>query len=146
MEGRANSKIPWIHDNRPAGAWRIRDSRIGTLTNFVETGQARDKILFFKFDQVSGTASTSGSVTSTDPKAYLRWIVRPLRPRQRLVTLNARVCHLIRSSSSIRNTPPVGLQQLPWKNIWLLRVQGCEQCPKPEERRCLARTHKITWA
>ena len=56
----------------------------GTLTNFVEIGQARDKILSLKLDQVrmlvtvsplvwaltvlqvSGTASTSGSATSID--------------------------------------------------------------------------------
>ena len=102
--GRANSKIPWIHDSRCARLWRCEllsthdvqehggfetpgDS--GTLTNFVEIGQARDKILSLKLDQVtdachclssclgltvlqvSGTASTSGSATSIDPKGYL---------------------------------------------------------------------------
>lgn len=41
----------------------------GTLTNFVEIGQARDKILSLKLDQVSGT--TSGTATSVDPKGYL---------------------------------------------------------------------------
>lgn len=67
----------------------------GTLTNFVEIGQARDKILslkldqvyifpkkhsffsfspliFFSFSKISGTASTlSGTSTSIDPKGYL---------------------------------------------------------------------------
>ncbi|KAK7061468.1 PRP1 splicing factor, N-terminal-domain-containing protein [Favolaschia claudopus] len=42
----------------------------GTLTNFVEIGQARDKILSLKLDQISGTA-TSGTSTSVDPKGYL---------------------------------------------------------------------------
>lgn len=41
----------------------------GTLTNFVEIGQARDKILSLKLDQVSG--ATSGTATSVDPKGYL---------------------------------------------------------------------------
>ncbi|KAF9783203.1 PRP1 splicing factor, N-terminal-domain-containing protein [Thelephora terrestris] len=41
----------------------------GTLTNFVEIGQARDKILSLKLDQVSGVAS--GTATSVDPKGYL---------------------------------------------------------------------------
>ncbi|CCM03564.1 uncharacterized protein FIBRA_05700 [Fibroporia radiculosa] len=43
----------------------------GTLTNFVEMGQARDKILSLKLDQVSGTSTTSGLSTSIDPKGYL---------------------------------------------------------------------------
>ncbi|KDQ51251.1 hypothetical protein JAAARDRAFT_140512 [Jaapia argillacea MUCL 33604] len=43
----------------------------GTLTNFVEIGQARDKILSLKLDQISGTANISGSQTSVDPKGYL---------------------------------------------------------------------------
>ncbi|KAM5535001.1 hypothetical protein V8D89_011374 [Ganoderma adspersum] len=42
----------------------------GTLTNFAEMSQARDKILSLKLDQVSGTA-TSGLQTSIDPKGYL---------------------------------------------------------------------------
>lgn len=41
----------------------------GTLTNFVEIGQARDKILSLKLDQVSG--ANSGTATSVDPKGYL---------------------------------------------------------------------------
>jgi hypothetical protein len=62
-----NSKIPWIHDSRCARLWHCEflsthdvqehggfetpgDS--GTLTNFVEIGQARDKILSLKLDQV----------------------------------------------------------------------------------------------
>ncbi|KAF8644774.1 hypothetical protein AX16_008280 [Volvariella volvacea WC 439] len=43
----------------------------GTLTNFVEIGQARDKILSLKLDQLSGTTTSSGLATSVDPKGYL---------------------------------------------------------------------------
>lgn len=44
----------------------------GALTNFVEIGQARDKLLSIKLDQLSSsTASTSGLSTSIDPKGYL---------------------------------------------------------------------------
>ncbi|KAF7767988.1 hypothetical protein Agabi119p4_7231 [Agaricus bisporus var. burnettii] len=43
----------------------------GILTDFVEIGQARDKILSLKLDQISGTTSTSGTSTSVDPKGYL---------------------------------------------------------------------------
>ena len=39
------------------------------MTNFVEIGQARDKILSLTLDQVSGV--TSGTATSVDPKGYL---------------------------------------------------------------------------
>ncbi|GJJ13502.1 hypothetical protein Clacol_007756 [Clathrus columnatus] len=41
------------------------------LTNLVEMGQARDKVLSLKLDQISGTSSISGSATSVDPKGYL---------------------------------------------------------------------------
>ncbi|KAF4617995.1 hypothetical protein D9613_012962 [Agrocybe pediades] len=44
----------------------------GALTNFVEIGQAPDKILSPKLDQISGTQSTlNGTSTSVDPKGYL---------------------------------------------------------------------------
>jgi len=44
----------------------------GTLTNLVELGQARDKVLSLRLDQISGTASSlGGSQTSIDPKGYL---------------------------------------------------------------------------
>ncbi|KAG6816969.1 hypothetical protein H0H87_001284 [Tephrocybe sp. NHM501043] len=45
----------------------------GALTNFVEMGQARDKILSLKLDQISNIASgsSSGTSTSVDPKGYL---------------------------------------------------------------------------
>ncbi|KAF5360482.1 hypothetical protein D9756_005026 [Leucocoprinus leucothites] len=49
----------------------VTPAESGTLTNFVELGQARDKILSLKLDQISGTASTSGTSTSVDPKGYL---------------------------------------------------------------------------
>ncbi|KAF9553040.1 hypothetical protein CPC08DRAFT_788467 [Agrocybe pediades] len=44
----------------------------GRLTNFVEIGQARDKILSLKLDQIFGTQSTlNWTSTSVDPKGYL---------------------------------------------------------------------------
>jgi pre-mRNA-processing factor 6 len=43
----------------------------GALTDLVEIGQARDRILSLKLDQISGTASMSGSASSVDPKGYL---------------------------------------------------------------------------
>ncbi|KAJ2916896.1 hypothetical protein MD484_g3518, partial [Candolleomyces efflorescens] len=48
----------------------------GTMTNFVEIGQARDKLLSIKLDQLSSSISStssagSGLSTSIDPKGYL---------------------------------------------------------------------------
>lgn len=43
----------------------------GALTDFVEIGQARDKILSLKLDQASGSSGASGSATAIDPKGYL---------------------------------------------------------------------------
>lgn len=49
----------------------------GTLTNFVEIGQARDKILSLKLDQVRG-----GAVTST--LSYAKGVYRFPGPRRPL--------------------------------------------------------------
>lgn len=49
----------------------ITPADAGAMTNFVEIGQARDKILSLKLDQISGTSTVSGSATSVDPKGYL---------------------------------------------------------------------------
>ncbi|KAL5524399.1 PRP1 [Sanghuangporus sanghuang] len=49
----------------------VTPAESGTLTNFVEIGQARDKILSLKLDQISGTSSVAGTATSVDPKGYL---------------------------------------------------------------------------
>ncbi|KAF8509992.1 PRP1 splicing factor, N-terminal-domain-containing protein [Hysterangium stoloniferum] len=43
----------------------------GALTDLVEMGQARDKVLSLKLDQISGTSSINGSASSIDPKGYL---------------------------------------------------------------------------
>ncbi|KJA17190.1 hypothetical protein HYPSUDRAFT_146818 [Hypholoma sublateritium FD-334 SS-4] len=43
----------------------------GMMTDFVEIGQARDKILSLKLDQISSTPATSGLSTSIDPRGYL---------------------------------------------------------------------------
>src|ERR1700761_2243048 len=43
----------------------------GSLTNLVEIGQARDRILTLKLDQISGTSSIAGTASSVDPKGYL---------------------------------------------------------------------------
>ncbi len=62
-----SSKIRWTHDSRCARLWHCEillthdvqehggystPADSGTLTNFVEIGQARDKILSLKLDQV----------------------------------------------------------------------------------------------
>jgi hypothetical protein len=62
-----NLKTPWIHDSRCVRLWLCEfpstydeqehggfetSADSGTLTNFVEIGQARDKILSLKLDQV----------------------------------------------------------------------------------------------
>ncbi|KAF8488326.1 hypothetical protein F5888DRAFT_1639265 [Russula emetica] len=81
---------------------------------------------------------------------FLHWIVKSLRPRQRLAALNARVCYSIRSSSPIRNTPPVGSQQLPWKSmrgVWFLRVNLSNKAASSARiaaRLYLRRAHIIT--
>jgi len=52
-----------------AGGFETPGSADGTLTNLVAIGQARDKVLGLKLDQISD--SVAGGSSTIDPKGYL---------------------------------------------------------------------------
>ena len=167
-----NSKIHWIHDSRCARPWHCEllpthdlkehggfetSGDPGTLTNFVEIGQARDKILSLKLDQVgmpvthsplssvvlqvSGTASTSGSATSIDPKGYLTSL------DSQVIKSEAEIGDIKRArmlfDSLIKSNPKhapgwiaaAALEEHAGRMVAARKLikQGCEQCPKSED-------------
>ncbi|KAJ8508012.1 hypothetical protein ONZ45_g9676 [Pleurotus djamor] len=116
----------------------------GTLTNFVEIGQARDKILSLKLDQVSaGTSTTSGLSTSIDPRGYLT----SLDSASALLKTSAEIGDIKRArmlfDSLVKSNPKhapgwiaaacleehAGRMVAARKTI----MQGCEMCPKSED-------------
>jgi pre-mRNA-processing factor 6 len=129
----------------------------GTLTNFVEIGQARDKILSLKLDQVrmlvtvtplgltvlqvSGTATTSGSATSIDPKGYLTSL------DSQVIKTEAEIGDIKRArmlfDSLIKSNPKhapgwiaaAALEEHAGRMVAARKLikQGCEQCPKSED-------------
>jgi pre-mRNA-processing factor 6 len=131
----------------------------GTLTNFVEIGQARDKILSLKLDQVwtpvtnfssclgltvlqvSGTATTSGSATSIDPKGYLTSL------DSQVIKTEAEIGDIKRArmlfDSLIKSNPKhapgwiaaAALEEHAGRMVAARKLikQGCDQCPKSED-------------
>ncbi|KAI0086964.1 PRP1 splicing factor, N-terminal-domain-containing protein [Irpex rosettiformis] len=113
----------------------------GTLTNFVEMGQARDKVLSLKLDQVSGTSTASGLATSVDPKGYLT----SLDSVQ--IKSDAEIGDIKRArmlfDSLVKSNPKHGpgwiaaacLEEHAGRMVAARKLikQGCEQCPKSED-------------
>ncbi|KAF9052133.1 PRP1 splicing factor, N-terminal-domain-containing protein [Panaeolus papilionaceus] len=112
----------------------------GTMTNFVEIGQARDKILSLKLDQISGTA-TSGTSTSIDPKGYLTSLDSQILKSDAEIgdIKKARMLFdsLVKSNpkhapgwiAAARLEEHAGRMVAARKQIKM----GCEQCPKAED-------------
>ncbi|PPQ71171.1 hypothetical protein CVT26_011032 [Gymnopilus dilepis] len=112
----------------------------GTLTNFVEIGQARDKILSLKLDQISGTA-TSGTATSVDPKGYLTSLDSVV------IKSDAEIGDIKRArmlfDSLVKSNPKHApgwiaaacLEEHAGRMVAARKIikQGCEQCPKNED-------------
>ncbi|KAG5221097.1 Pre-mRNA-processing factor [Salix suchowensis] len=114
-----------------------------SLTNFVEIGQARDKILSLKLDQVSGTSTASGLSTSIDPRGYLT----SLDSASAMLKTSAEIGDIKRArmlfDSLVKSNPKhapgwiaaacleehAGRMVAARKTI----MQGCEMCPKSED-------------
>ncbi|KAJ2928272.1 hypothetical protein H1R20_g8821, partial [Candolleomyces eurysporus] len=114
----------------------------GTLTNFVEIGQARDKLLSIKLDQLSSsTASSSGLSTSIDPKGYLT----SLSSIQ--IKSDAEIGDIKRArmlfDSLVKSNPKHApgwiaaacLEEHAGRMVAARKIikMGCEQCPKSED-------------
>ncbi|KAJ7283920.1 PRP1 splicing factor, N-terminal-domain-containing protein [Mycena rebaudengoi] len=112
----------------------------GTLTNFVEIGQARDKILSLKLDQISGTA-TSGTSTSVDPKGYLTSLNSVVLKSDAEIGDIKRARMLFDSlvKSNPKHSPgwiaAACLEEHAGRMVAARKIikAGCEQCPKSED-------------
>ncbi|KAJ6599323.1 PRP1 splicing factor, N-terminal-domain-containing protein [Mycena vulgaris] len=112
----------------------------GALTNFVEIGQARDKILSLKLDQISGTA-TSGTSTSVDPKGYLTSLNSVILKSDAEIGDIKRARMLFDSlvKSNPKHSPgwiaAACLEEHAGRMVAARKIikAGCEQCPKSED-------------
>jgi pre-mRNA-processing factor 6 len=151
-----SERLHWTHHAQEHGGFETpADS--GTLTNFVEIGQARDKILSLKLDQVkccnlpfrlgltlhqvSGTATASGSATSIDPKGYLTSL------DSQVIKTEAEIGDIKRArmlfDSLIKSNPKhapgwiaaAALEEHAGRMVAARKLikQGCEQCSKSED-------------
>ncbi|THG98949.1 hypothetical protein EW026_g3320 [Hermanssonia centrifuga] len=113
----------------------------GTLTNFVEMGQARDKILSLKLDQVSGTSTSSGLSTSVDPKGYLTSLDSVILKTDAEIGDIKRARMLFDSlvKSNPKHSPgwiaAACLEEHAGRMVAARKIikAGCEQCPKSED-------------
>lgn len=113
----------------------------GTLTNFVEIGQARDKILSLKLDQISGTATSSGFSTSVDPKGYLTSLDSVIIKSDAEIGDIKRARMLFDSlvKSNPKHSPgwiaAACLEEHAGRMVAARKIikAGCEQCPKSED-------------
>lgn len=128
------------------------------MTNFVEIGQARDKILSLKLDQVgsineefafhtngvsqiSGTSVNSGLATSVDPKGYLTSLDSVV------IKSDAEIGDIKRArmlfDSLVKSNPKHApgwiaaacLEEHAGRMVAARKLikAGCEQCPKSED-------------
>ncbi|KAG6902409.1 hypothetical protein C0995_000335 [Termitomyces sp. Mi166 len=114
----------------------------GTLTNFVEMGQARDKILSLKLDQISNSAfAASGTSTSVDPKGYLTSLDSVIIKSEAEIGDIKRARMLFDSlvKSNPKHAPgwiaAACLEEHAGRMVAARKLikQGCEQCPKSED-------------
>ncbi|KAH7921622.1 hypothetical protein BV22DRAFT_1132130 [Leucogyrophana mollusca] len=113
----------------------------GALTNFVEIGQARDKILSLKLDQISGTSTTSGSASSVDPKGYLTSLNSVVLKSEAEIGDIKRARMLFDSlvKSNPKHSPgwiaAACLEEHAGRMVAARKLikAGCEQCPKSED-------------
>ncbi|TDL17207.1 hypothetical protein BD410DRAFT_730230 [Rickenella mellea] len=113
----------------------------GTLTNFVEIGQARDKILSLKLDQISGTSSVSGTATSIDPKGYLTDLNSVIHKTEAEIGDIKRARMLFDSlvKSNPKHAPgwiaAACVEEHAGRMVAARKLikAGCEQCPKSED-------------
>ncbi|KAL9711314.1 U4/U6 x U5 tri-snRNP complex subunit Prp1 [Leucoagaricus gongylophorus] len=119
----------------------VTPAESGTLTNFREIGQARDRMLSLKLDQISGTASTSGTSTSVDPKGYLTSLDSVVIKSEAEIGDIKRARMLFDSlvKSNPKHAPgwiaAACLEEHAGRMVAARKIikSGCENCPKSED-------------
>ncbi|CAH7689019.1 PRP1 splicing factor, N-terminal-domain-containing protein [Phakopsora pachyrhizi] len=122
-------------DITPAGD---QSSTTGVMTNFVEIGAARDKVLGLKLDQVKD--SVSGS-TTIDPKGYLTQMNSIVYKTEAEIGDIKRARALLDSLIKSNKTHPPGwiaaarVEVAAGKQVTARRImaQACVECPKSQD-------------
>lgn len=128
-------------DSRQQENTGLETQAVGQMTNFLEIGQARDKILSLQLDRVSGTSSTSGSATSVDPKGYMTAL------NSVVLKSDAEIGDIKRArmlfDSLVKSNPKHGpgwiaaacLEEHAGRMVAARKLikAGCENCPKSED-------------
>ena len=104
-------------------------------------GQARDKVLSLKLDQVSGTSTASGLATSVDPKGYLTSLDSVVLKTDAEIGDIKRARMLFDSlvKSNPKHAPgwiaAACLEEHAGRMVAARKLikMGCEQCPKSED-------------
>jgi pre-mRNA-processing factor 6 len=112
-----------------------------TLSNLVEIGQARDRILSLKLDQLSGAASASGTSTSVDPKGYLTDLNSVIHKTESEIGDIKRARMLFDSliKSNPKHAPgwiaAANLEEHAGRMVQARKLirEGCKQCPRSED-------------
>ncbi|KAJ3196950.1 hypothetical protein HK101_006999 [Irineochytrium annulatum] len=110
----------------------------GTLTDFVQFGQARDKVLGLKLDQISD--SVSGQ-TTIDPKGYLTDLNSIVVKSDAEISDIKKARQLLRSVTTTNPKHAPGwiaaarLEEVAQKMVAAREIigKGCEECPKSED-------------
>jgi pre-mRNA-processing factor 6 len=116
-------------------------SATGSISNLVEIGQARDRILSLKLDQLSGTATASGFSTSVDPKGYLTDLNSVIHKTEAEIgdIKRARMLYESLIKSNPKHAPgwiaAANLEEHAGRMVAARKLikQGCENCPKNED-------------
>lgn len=114
------------------------DAEGGTMTNFREIGQARDKVLGLKLDQVSD--SVSGQ-TTIDPKGYLTDLNSVVIKSEAEIGDIKKARLLLNSviTTNPKHAPgwiaAARLEEVAGRPVQARNIiaKGCEQCPKSED-------------
>ncbi|CED82474.1 pre-mrna splicing factor prp1 [Phaffia rhodozyma] len=131
----SNATEGQLSEEQMAGA-----SESGAMTNLVEIGNARDKVLSLKLDQMSADTS-NGSSTTVDPKGYLTDL------NSMVVQSDAQIGDIKRARALLDSVIKTNPKHAPgWIAAAALEVhakkmvaarkiiaKGCEMCPKSED-------------
>lgn len=126
-----------VQDDGSANA--SSDTADGTMTNFIDIGRAKTKVLEARLDRSGGDSATGA--TNIDPKGYLTSLNRSTTQTAEQVGDIKRVRELLQSV--IKTNPKHGpgwiaaarLEEVAGKIVQArnLIARGCEHCPKNED-------------
>ncbi|KAJ3403770.1 hypothetical protein HDU80_003760 [Chytriomyces hyalinus] len=122
----------------PAGTASVAGDQSGILTDFVQFGQGRNKVLGLKLDQMSDSVSGQSTI---DPKGYLTDLNSMVTKTDAEISDIKKARQLLRSviTTNPKHAPgwiaAARLEEVAQKIVAAreLAAKGCEECPKSED-------------